>query len=78
MPHFIQFPIFADRVNEEVVRTISRGEKAKVEAAVPTFKATFLLRNSKPLSTANNNCLLIFQQCKEPFAISGDNPWKEY
>jgi len=76
--HFNEFPVFADRVNQEVVRTASRGEKAKVEEAVPTFKAAFLLRNSKPLSIANSNCLFIFQQCKEHFAISGDIPWKEY
>ena len=47
-----------------MMRAASRGEKAKVEAAVPTLKAAFPLRNSKPLSTANNNGLFIPQQCK--------------
>ena len=42
------------------MRIASRGEKAKVEIAVPMLKAALPLRNSKPLSTANNNCLFFF------------------
>lgn len=53
--HFTEFSILADRIHQEVVRAASRGEKAKVKAAVPTLKAAFPLRNSKPLSIANDN-----------------------